>query len=54
MTKFANNEEIRYAHSLLLDGKPFFDQQKIDIIECDESRDVKACPGSGKTTTFAC
>ena len=52
MTKFANNEEIRYAHSLLLDGKPFFDQQKIDIIECDESRDVKACPGSGKTTTL--
>lgn len=52
MSKFANDEEIRYAHSLLLDGKPFFDQEKIDIIECDESRDVKACPGSGKTTTL--
>lgn len=52
MSKFANEEEIRYAHSLLLDGKPFFDQQKIDIIECNETKDVKACPGSGKTTTL--
>lgn len=52
MSKFANEEEIRYAHSLLLNGKPFFDQQKIDIIECNESKDVKACPGSGKTTTL--
>lgn len=52
MSKFANEEEIRYAHSLLLAGKPFFDQQKIDIIECNETKDVKACPGSGKTTTL--
>ena len=52
MNKFANLEEIKYAHSLLLEGKPFFDQQKIDIIECNESKDIKACPGSGKTTTL--
>lgn len=52
MTKFANISEIEYAHSVLLDGKPAFEADKIAIIECDESRDIKACPGSGKTTTL--
>ena len=52
MAKFAKPEEIQYAHSILLKDKPYFEQDKIDIIECNESRDVKACPGSGKTTTL--
>lgn len=52
MTKFAKPEEIQHAHSILLKNKHYFDQDKIDIIECNESRDVKACPGSGKTTTL--
>ncbi|MDR2056876.1 MAG: UvrD-helicase domain-containing protein [Dysgonamonadaceae bacterium] len=52
MIKFAKPEEIQYAHSILLKDKPYFEQDKIDIIECNESRDVKACPGSGKTTTL--
>jgi hypothetical protein len=52
MTKFAKPEEIQYAHSVLLKDKPYFEQDKIDIIECNESCDVKACPGSGKTTTL--
>lgn len=52
MTKFAKPEEIQSAHSILLKNKPYFEQDKIDIIECNESRDVKACPGSGKTTTL--
>lgn len=52
MTKFAKPEEIQHAHSVLLKDKPYFEQDKIDIIECNESRDVKACPGSGKTTTL--
>ncbi|GHV49094.1 hypothetical protein FACS1894181_06990 [Bacteroidia bacterium] len=52
MMKFAEQEEIKYAHSVLLSGKPFFEDDKIDIIECNESRDIKACPGSGKTTTL--
>lgn len=52
MPKFAKPEEIQYAHSVLLKGKPYFEPDKIDIIECNESRDVKACPGSGKTTTL--
>ena len=52
MTKFAKPEEIQHAHSVLLKDKPYFEQDKIDIIECNESRDIKACPGSGKTTTL--
>jgi hypothetical protein len=52
MNKFATPEEIKYAHSILLNEKPDFEQDKIDIIECNESRDIKACPGSGKTTTL--
>ena len=53
MNKFANIDEIRHAHSILLKDKPFFDSDKIKIIECNESQDIKACPGSGKTTTIA-
>jgi superfamily I DNA/RNA helicase len=52
MTKFAKPEEIQHAHLVLLKDKPYFEQDKIDIIECNESKDVKACPGSGKTTTL--
>lgn len=49
---FAVKDEIAYAHSILLEGKADFDPNKVAIIECDESRDIKACPGSGKTTTL--
>lgn len=52
MDKFADIQEILKAHSILLKNKPFFEQDKIDIIESNESRDIKACPGSGKTTTL--
>lgn len=52
MDKFAKQNEIKHAHSVLLKGKPFFEQDKIDIIECNTTRDIKACPGSGKTTTL--
>jgi hypothetical protein len=52
MTKFAEQEEIQYAHSVLLNGKPHFEDDKIEIIECNESLYIKACPGSGKTTTL--
>ncbi len=49
---FANEQEIKYAHDILLQSLPDFDKEKIDIIKCNESRDIKACPGSGKTTTL--
>src|SRR5665811_11286 len=50
-TEFATNEEIKYASSILIDNEEF-DTEKINIIKCNESIDVKACPGSGKTTTL--
>lgn len=47
------DEEIRKAHDLLLSTNvEAFSQEKIDILKCEESRDVLACPGSGKTTTL--
>lgn len=52
MCKFATLDEIKHAHSVLLKDQPFFEQDKIDIIECNETKDIKACPGSGKTTTL--
>jgi hypothetical protein len=52
MTKFAAPEEMQHAHSILLKGNPYFEQDKIDIIECNETCDILACPGSGKTTTL--
>lgn len=52
MSKFATLDEIKHAHNVLLKDQPFFEQDKIDIIECNETKDIKACPGSGKTTTL--
>ena len=50
-TEFATNEEIKYASSILINNEDF-DTEKVNIIKCNESIDVKACPGSGKTTTL--
>lgn len=52
MISFATDEEIRLAHDLLLPGKPDFEEDKLNVIRCNESRDIKACPGSGKTTVL--
>lgn len=49
---FASDAEINRVHDLLLEGKPDFEQDKIDVIKSNESRDIKACPGSGKTTVL--
>lgn len=52
MKPFATDEEIRAAHDVLLSGKPDFEDDKLEVIRCNESRDIKACPGSGKTTVL--
>ena len=49
---FANDNEIKIAHDILLSDAPDFNDEKITIIKCNESKDIKACPGSGKTTTL--
>lgn len=50
--EFATDPEIKRAHNLLLAGKPDFEKDKVDVIKSNESRDIKACPGSGKTTVL--
>ncbi|MBO7562354.1 MAG: ATP-dependent helicase [Bacteroidales bacterium] len=52
MMPFATDEEIRMAQSILLPGKPDFEDDKIAVIKSNVSRDIKACPGSGKTTVL--
>ena len=52
MIPFATDEEIRAAHDVMLLGKPDFEEDKLAVIRCNESRDIKACPGSGKTTVL--
>lgn len=52
MISFATDEEIRAAHDVMLPGKPDFEEDKLAVIRCNESRDIKACPGSGKTTVL--
>lgn len=52
MIPFATDDEIRAAHDVLLPGQPDFENDKLDVIRCNESRDIKACPGSGKTTVL--
>lgn len=49
---FATGDEIRIAHDVLLKGKRFFDEQRVNIIKEDASCYVQACPGSGKTTAL--
>lgn len=50
--EFATNSDILRVHDLLLPGKLDFEQDKIEVIKCNNSRDVTACPGSGKTTVL--
>ncbi|WP_180956486.1 UvrD-helicase domain-containing protein [Bacillus canaveralius] len=48
------SEDIAAAEKILLNEGSYFDkEEKVPIISCmDESIDVIACPGSGKTTTL--
>lgn len=49
---FATNEEIALAEKALLPSNSSFDSERIDVIKCNDTKDVVACPGSGKTTTL--
>lgn len=52
MTMFADEEELRRVYKLLTDKDGNFEQDKVGVINCETSTDIKACPGSGKTTTL--
>lgn len=46
------NDDIEYAEMLLLPPGSRFNEERRAFICCMESRDVVACPGSGKTTAL--
>jgi len=46
------NDDISWAEKILLPlGKHFDDEQKA-VIKCFETKDILACPGSGKSTAM--
>lgn len=47
-----NDEDIKNSERLLLPEGEIFDKERREVICCRESKDVQACPGSGKTTTL--
>jgi hypothetical protein len=47
-----NDEYIEYAEKLFLRDGQCFDEERREIIRCNETVDVHACPGSGKTTVL--
>lgn len=47
-----SDEDIRYAEGIFLPDGKSFDLDRISVITCMESKDIQACPGSGKTTTL--
>jgi DNA helicase II / ATP-dependent DNA helicase PcrA len=46
------DEEIEWAEEILLPSGSSFDFQRKNVIKCLSSKDIIACPGSGKTTTL--
>ncbi|WP_214044218.1 UvrD-helicase domain-containing protein [Methanomethylovorans sp.] len=46
------DEDIKYAERIFLPKGTSFDTERVTVIKCMESKDIQACPGSGKTTTL--
>ncbi|CAK6471628.1 RecBCD enzyme subunit RecB [Peribacillus frigoritolerans] len=47
-----STEDIQKAESLFLPSGETFSEEKRNILSFSESKDIVACPGSGKTTTL--
>ncbi len=47
-----SDENITSAEGCLLPHGSTFDTQRCEVIKCLKSKDVQACPGSGKTTAL--
>jgi len=52
MTINITNEDISWAESILLPAGKHFNEERIAVIRCFETKDILACPGSGKTTVL--
>jgi len=46
------NDDISWAESILLPPGEHFDEEQAAVIRCFETKDILACPGSGKTTAL--
>lgn len=46
------DNDIKYAENIFLKNGQVFDEEKRAILLCNESADIYACPGSGKTTVL--
>ncbi len=46
------NDDISWAESILLPPDERFDEEQKAVIRCFETKDILACPGSGKTKTL--
>lgn len=49
---FVNDEMIEFSEKLLLPDGAKSNEERRNIIRCMETKDIQACPGSGKTTTL--
>lgn len=47
-----DSRDISYAEQMLLHNDESFDDERRAVIQCLESKDIIACPGSGKTTAL--
>ena len=46
------NDDISWVESILLPPGEYFDEERQAVIRCLETKDILACPGSGKTTAL--
>jgi DNA helicase II / ATP-dependent DNA helicase PcrA len=46
------NDDIAWAENILLPPGEHFDDERQAVIKCLETKDICACPGSGKTTAL--
>lgn len=47
-----SDADIEYAEKIFLPEGCSFDLERRNVIKCMESKDIQACPGSGKTTAL--
>lgn len=52
MSIIITNDDISWAESILLPTGDHFDDEQKAAIRCFETKDILACPGSGKTTAL--
>ena len=52
MQMIITDDDVSWTESMLLPCNEHFDEEQKAVIRCLETKDILACPGSGKTTTL--